>query len=71
MLNREQIQDLRLQFPIGTRIELIQIDDPAAPPVGMKGTVTRIDDIGDILVDWDNGFSLNNIVLEDDRIREI
>jgi hypothetical protein len=35
------------------------MDDPAAPPIGTQGTVTGVDDIGDILVDWNNGSSLN------------
>ncbi|WP_106627020.1 DUF4314 domain-containing protein [Selenomonas massiliensis] len=70
MLKREQIQALRLRYPVGTRIELLQMDDLAAPPVGTKGTVTGVDDVGDILVDWDNGSSLN-IVPDADRIRKV
>ena len=70
MLKREQIQALRLRYPVGTRSELLQMDDLAAPPVGTKGTVTGVDDVGDILVDWDNGSSLN-IVPDADRIRKV
>ncbi|MCI1768591.1 MAG: DUF4314 domain-containing protein [Mageeibacillus sp.] len=29
-------------------MELVQRDDLAAPPVGTKGTVTGVDDIGDM-----------------------
>jgi len=34
------------------------MDDPQAPPVGTKGTVTRVDDTGTIHVKWDNGSGL-------------
>lgn len=70
MIKNEQLQALRLRYPIGTRIELLHMDDVAAPPVGTKGTVAGIDDIGDILVEWDNGSSLN-AVPRVDRIRII
>jgi hypothetical protein len=46
------------------------MDDPAALPLGTRGTVAGIDDIGDIIVGWDNGSSLN-VVPEVDRIRKI
>lgn len=49
---------LREQFPKGCRVELIRMDDPQAPPIGTKGTVTHVDDIGTIHVAWDNGSSL-------------
>ncbi|MCH4238918.1 MAG: DUF4314 domain-containing protein [Oscillospiraceae bacterium] len=70
MIKKEQLQALRLQHPVGTKIVLIRMNDPAAPPVGTKGTVTGVDDIGDILVDWDNGSCLN-VVPEVGWIRQI
>ncbi len=33
------------------------MDDIQAPPVGTKGTVRGVDDIGSIMVSWDNGSS--------------
>lgn len=53
------VQDLRKRFPAGTRVELVQMDDPQAPPIGTKGTVTGVDDTGSILVAWDTGCGLN------------
>lgn len=53
------VQDLRKHFPAGTRVELVQMDDPQAPPIGTKGTVTGVDDTGSILVAWDTGCGLN------------
>lgn len=52
-------------FPVGTRIILIHMDDVQAPPRGTKGTVTGVDDLGDLLVDWDNGSGLKAILGED------
>ena len=69
IIKKEQLQALQLRYSPGARIELVRMDDPAAPPVGTKGTVTGVDDIGDIMVDWDNGSSLN-VVLDVDRIRK-
>ncbi|EJX05594.1 hypothetical protein EVA_06296, partial [gut metagenome] len=50
---------LRQGFPTGCRVELLQMDDPQAPPIGTKGTVIGVDDIGSILVSWDNGCGLS------------
>jgi len=53
------IAALREVFPKGTRVELVQMDDPQAPPPGTKGTVIGVDAIGSIMVKWDNGSGLN------------
>ncbi|MBM9833150.1 DUF4314 domain-containing protein, partial [Enterococcus faecalis] len=41
--------------------KLIFMDDVEAPPTGTLGTVIDVDDIGSILVKWDNGSRLNII----------
>jgi len=41
------------------------MDDPQAPPIGTKGTVLGVDDIGSIMVAWDSGGSLSVIYGED------
>ena len=46
-------------YPAGTRVRLLEMDDPAAPPIGMTGTVVGVDGIGSLLMDWDNGSRLN------------
>ena len=56
---------VRSQFPAGSRVELVRMDDKNAPPIGTKGTVFAVDDIGSILVDWDNGISLSVVYGED------
>ncbi len=73
--NREVIDSLRKRYPEGTRVELIKMDDPQAPPIGTKGTVRGVDDIGSIMVSWDNGCGLSvaygedvcKVVEDDDR----
>lgn len=53
------IENLKKEFPGGSRVELIKMDDKQAPPIGTRGTVIGVDDIGSIMVAWDNGSSLN------------
>lgn len=59
------VEMLKKEYPKGTRVELLKMDDTQAPPLGTKGTVVGVDDIGSILVRWDNGSSLNLIYGED------
>ncbi|WP_395152171.1 DUF4314 domain-containing protein [uncultured Allofournierella sp.] len=59
MISKEALKTLRERFPRGTRVELVQMDDFQAPPIGTKGTVCGVDDTGSILVSWDNGCGLN------------
>lgn len=65
MITKKQLAELRITYPKGTRIELLKMDDFQAPPLGTKGTVVGVDDIGSILVHWDNGSSLNLTYGED------
>lgn len=59
--NRETVELIRSEYPVGTRVELVKMDDVQAPPVGTKGTVRGVDDTASLLVDWDNGCGLNVI----------
>lgn len=65
MISKEALQTLRERFLKGTRVELLQMDDPQAPPIGTKGTVRGVDDIGSIMVAWDNGCGLSVAYGED------
>lgn len=58
---KEIVERIRKEYPKGTRIMLVNIDDTQAPPLGTKGTVIGVDDTGSIMVAWDNGSSLNVI----------
>jgi hypothetical protein len=55
---KETVLRLREQYPPGTRVELIRMDDPyAALKPGDQGTVSFVDDIGTIHIKWDSVFS--------------
>lgn len=56
---RRTVEERKTQFPKGSRVKLIFMDDSQAPKSGTLGTVRGVDDIGSILVDWDSGSSLN------------
>jgi len=62
---REVVERLKKQYPAGCRVELLHMDDMQAPPVGTKGTVIGVDDIGSIMVRWDNGSGLSVAYGED------
>jgi len=68
--SRETVERIRAQYPVGCRVELIKMDDIQAPPIGTKGTVMGVDDIGSIMVSWDNGSTLH-IVYGEDICRKI
>ena len=59
------VEELRRQYPFGTRVELVRMDDRQAPPPGTGGTVLGVDDIGSLLIRWDNGSGLNVVYGED------
>lgn len=63
--SKEAVERVRLGYPAGCRVELVQMDDPQAPSAGTCGTVLGVDDTGTIMVRWDNGSSLNVIYGED------
>ena len=64
--SKEQIERLRKKYPVGTRIELIEMSDSQAPPAGTLGTCLAVDDMGDLIMKWDNGCGLNLIPNVDD-----
>lgn len=64
-MNQNELECLRREFSIGARVELVKMDDEQAPPVGTKGTVVGVDDIGSIMVHWDNGSFLHVLYGED------
>ena len=61
---------LRKEYAEGTRVELVEMDDPQAPPVGTKGTVYLVDDIGSLQVHWDNGSTLA-VLYGTDRVKKL
>lgn len=55
----EVLAHLRDEYPAGTRVELIEMNDAYREmPPGLKGTVQLVDDAGGIQINWDNGSTL-------------
>ena len=66
-IDEATLKELRNQFPSGTRVELVKMDDPYTPKLkpGCEGTVRWVDDTGTIHVRWDCGSSLGVVYGED------
>lgn len=66
----ELVKILRAAYPKGSHVVLIQMDDIQAPPLGTQGTGQDVDDIGTIMIHWNNGRHLG-VVLGTDICRKI
>ncbi len=68
---RRFAQRMKDNYPPGTRIMLLSMDDPYAPiPSGAKSTVVHVDDAAQIHMKWDNGRTLA-IVPGEDSFRKL
>lgn len=61
IINKAELNAIREKYKKGVKVELIQMDDPQAPPIGTKGTVKFVDDVGTIHIAWETGSSLGLI----------
>ena len=68
--DRETVEHIRKQYPIGCRVVLDQMDDAQAPRLGSQGTVTGVDDTGSVMCAWDEGGGLS-VVYGADRCHKI
>ena len=68
--NKQEVEHVRRMYPAGTRVELIAMYDPQAPPAGTLGTVLGVDDTGSLLMRWDNGSGLN-VIWRQDVVRKV
>ena len=68
--DRKTVERISAQYPVGTRVRLLSMDDPHAPPIGTEGTVLGVDDAGHIMMSWDSGGSLN-LVYGVDRFQTV
>lgn len=67
---QRELDQLRREYPKGTRVVLKRMDDPQAPPAGTEGTVLAVDDVGSLIMRWDNGSGLN-VVLGEDSVQKV
>lgn len=64
--DKKIVDELREQYPVGTRIALINMNDPDSKLVpGDRGSVIHIDAIGTVHVRWDSGSGLRLAYGED------
>ena len=68
--NKAIIEHLRKQYPAGTKVVLIRMEDPQAPPEGTIGEVLAVDDVGSLIMRWENGSGLN-VVYGEDLVRKV
>ena len=69
--SREIVEKVRKEYPTGTRVRLILINDPYTRLVSDdKGTVDSVDGIGTVHVNWDNGSRLG-VACGEDLIEKI
>lgn len=69
--SRETVERLRKQYPSGTRVELVQMNDPYSKlRPGDQGTVDFVDDTGTIFCSWDIGSYLG-VVYGEDAVRKL
>lgn len=69
--SKETVERLRNQYPSGTRVELVCMNDPYTKlKPGAIGTVSFVDDIGTVHVNWDCGSSLG-VAFGEDEIKKI
>jgi hypothetical protein len=69
--SREAVERLRREYPVGTRVELITMDDPYSKlKPGDRGFVMAVDDIGTCHIRWDCSSTLG-AAFGVDKIRAI
>ena len=68
--SKEQVERIRWEYPVGTLVELVKMDDAQAPPVGPLGEDTGVDDTGSLLRAWRNGSGLN-VIFGEDVVRKV
>ena len=69
MIRKDALEALQKTYPAGTRVVLVSMDDPEAPPPGTLGTVVAVDSLGTVHVNWDNGSTLG-VVYRVDSVRK-
>jgi len=69
--SKETVGLLRKNYPHGTRVELVKMNDPYSRlKPGDKGTVDFVDDIGTLFCNWDSGSTLG-VVYGEDEVKKL
>ena len=56
--DRETVERLRREYPAGTIVELVSMNDPQSPKPGTRGRVLFVDDVATVHIAWRTGSSL-------------
>lgn len=60
--NKAMVERIRERYKIGTRVELVFTEDRHTNlKPGEQGTVSCVDDMGTVFIDWDSGSGLGMI----------
>lgn len=66
-LTKQQVDQIKEMYPIGTTIRLIYMRDNIHPvESGMEGEIVGVDDQGQLSVKWENGRNLALVPSVDD-----
>ena len=57
-LDEKVINEIKNSFPVGTKVKCIHMIDDKSVPDCTCGTVSLVDDMGSIHVNWSNGSTL-------------
>ncbi len=68
--DRATVERVRTEYPPGTEVELLSMDDVHAPPVGTIGEVLAVDDAASLIMRLENGLGLN-VLFGIDRVRKV
>jgi hypothetical protein len=64
--SKETVSRVRAQYPQGTRVELVSMNDPYTNlKASDQGTVEFVDDTATVFVKWDGGSTLGALYGED------
>ena len=58
----KEIKQIKEKYIVGTKVKLIKMYDLQEVPVGTKGIIEFIDDIGTLHIKWENGSTLGLVV---------
>lgn len=68
--NEKQLEKIRREYPVGTKVRLVSMCDEQAPPVGTIGEIEFVDDAGSVHTRWQNGSGLA-FIPDVDKVRKL
>lgn len=69
-ISKNHLDYLKKQYPPGTVVKLLSMEDLQAPKIGTLGEVFHVDDTGTIHVKWETGSRLG-VIYGIDQIEKV